>query len=80
MKIEQLVASLDRPQRTESIQCEFAVNAPYPEWRVRRYAERGLDPSKCCKQAVVRLDGKAYCMVHGGKLAILELINQERNK
>lgn len=64
------------PPTRATPQCEHAVNmAGQQQWREhmhqsgrRRYGEGRLD--QCTRDAVVEIDGKPYCRLHGGQVVL----------
>ncbi len=60
-------------------QCCVPVQAPSynSDWRAQRYKERGTDPKLCQRNSTVIIDGKPYCRLHAGQVALDILLMQE---
>lgn len=51
--------------------CEASVNVTglhEAEWRKRRYGEK--EPFRCTRDAVVEINGRCLCRLHGGNVAL----------
>lgn len=46
-------------------------------WRVKRYANRGLDPDRCVLQATIEIDGRKLCSKHAGMKALEHLMGEK---
>lgn len=46
------------------------------QWRSRRYGKDGRDPMACIRLATVEIDGKHYCSLHGGEIALARLCEE----
>lgn len=62
-----------------------------PGWRARRYGPKAtqrspyhvangqmtdVDPARCVRHAVVEIDGRFYCSIHGGQVALKKLAGE----
>lgn len=77
MKIKLLKPRL--PVFPELPQCSARVRPPgwAPNWRTDRYEASGKDPTCCQRNATVELNGKPYCRLHGGSIALDILLKLE---
>ncbi|HEV2155432.1 hypothetical protein [Bradyrhizobium sp.] len=69
------------PERVITPQCTTVVpaNTHFETWRKGRYADLRphTDPARCQRESVVEIDGKPYCTLHGGKVALAKWLKGE---
>ncbi len=65
------------PPHTENLgQCsaytgdQSGLNSPFWRNRVERCMKMGFDPRLCTRGAGIEIDGKPYCRLHAGAIAI----------
>jgi len=63
-----------KPERVVTPQCITVIPADtrFEEWRKGRYQKlrSHLDASRCQRESVVTIDGKPYCRLHAGGVAL----------
>lgn len=79
MTIKPLKAISIKPERTVTPQCTAVIPADtrFEQWRKERYRQLrpAMDPDRCQRESVVELDGKPYCRLHAGGIALQLWIN-----
>lgn len=75
--IRALKAAPVKPARVVTPQCCTEVATPMhnTHWRRDRYERTGNDPNRCQRESVVEINGKHYCRLHGGALALALWLN-----
>lgn len=61
------------PPRTPPCEAMVADTTEHGRaWRKRRHEEQGVERGElqCCRDSVVELDGRNYCRIHGGFVAL----------
>jgi hypothetical protein len=68
---------------TPRLQCEAIIPVPagsyIKNWRQKRYETHGLRPECCQRLALYDIDGKRYCAIHAGKIALQYLFEEQNN-
>lgn len=63
-----------KPKRVETPQCCVPVDPPThaQHWRRDRYKKLRphFDPDQCQRESTMMIDGKPYCRIHAGQLAL----------
>lgn len=63
-----------KPERVVTPQCSAVIPADtrFEEWRKGRYQRLRphLDHTRCQRESVVQIEGKPYCRLHAGGLAL----------
>lgn len=74
MAIARLKPFVVKPEPVKTPQCSVVVpaNSHFDEWRKGRYQQLRphMKPEQCQRESVVQIDGKHYCRIHAGKLAL----------
>lgn len=79
MTIKQFYPPIETRRIPPYVQCGARasdMNSPRGEhWRKHRYADRGLDYTRCSRNAQYEIDDKPYCSAHAAKLALKRWID-----
>lgn len=74
MSVGVLKAKIIKPERVVTPQCCAEVEPPTHAnmWRRDRYLKLRptFDPDRCQRESTVEIDGKPYCRLHAGGIAL----------
>jgi hypothetical protein len=74
MPIGEIKIKVIRPEPVHTPQCCMKVDPPTHAnmWRRDRYKtlRPTFDPDLCQRESTVRIDGKPYCRIHAGGIAL----------
>ncbi len=75
-KIKVLKPLVPKPDATP--QCCVKVDPPWrnSSWRKERYGGEENDYNRCQRNSTVQIDGKYYCRLHAGQVALSILLEE----
>lgn len=72
--IDEIKAKVIRPEPLHTPQCSAPVEPPTHAtmWRRDRYIRLRphMDPDRCQRESTIEIDGKPYCRLHAGGIAL----------